>query len=55
MTTEHCLSVCHSLDDVCGNAWDELANPSDAPFDPFVSYAFFHALETSQSAVPLPV
>jgi hypothetical protein len=33
------------------STWDALANPSDQPFDPFVSHDFLEALERSGSAV----
>ena len=30
--------------------WDACANPADGPFNPFISHAFFSALEASGSA-----
>ncbi len=33
-------------------AWDALANPSGAPFDPFLSWDFLQALEASGCAAP---
>lgn len=46
------------INEIGAAAWDPCANPvlsdpdSKVPFDPFVSYAFLHALEESGSAVP---
>lgn len=37
------------LDEIDRTTWDALANPSDVPFNPFVSYDFLHALEASDS------
>ena len=39
-----------SARDIEADDWDSLANPAGAPFDPFVSHAFFTALEESGSA-----
>ena len=36
--------------DIDGALWDQLANPDPATRNPFVSYAFLKALETSGSA-----
>ena len=35
-------------------AWDTLANPAGAPFDPFLSWDFLQALEESGCAAPAP-
>ena len=52
----HSLRACSSLAEIDGRAWDACANPGcrggAAPaYDPFLSYAFLHALEASGSAV----
>jgi len=39
-----------SLEEIEPAAWDSLANPANAPFNPFVSHAFLIALERSGSA-----
>ena len=44
------LKIIHSLSDVDEAAWNACANPGDAPYNPFVSYAFLKALEESGSA-----
>ena len=46
-----------SIDEIGQVAWDACANPHNAsppqaPFNPFLSYAFLHALEQSQSVAP---
>ncbi|WP_019961623.1 GNAT family N-acetyltransferase [Woodsholea maritima] len=41
-----------SLSDIAREAWDALANPSGAPYDPFLSWDFLEALERSASACP---
>jgi predicted N-acyltransferase len=52
------LKACGSIDEVGEQSWDACANPhvSDPacgiPYDPFVSYAFLHALEASGSVSP---
>jgi hypothetical protein len=40
-----------SVNEIAADDWDCLANPSDKPYNPFVSHAFFKALEASRSAV----
>jgi len=42
------------ISEIGREAWDACANPSSGaqPFDPFLSYAFLHALEESESSVP---
>jgi len=42
---------CASIDEIGQAAWDSCANPAGEPFDPFLSFAFLHALEESKSAV----
>lgn len=52
------LKACGSIAEIGQKDWDACANPftSDPacgiPFDPFLSYAFLHALEESESACP---
>ncbi len=41
-----------SVDGVDAALWDALANPPDAPHNPFVSHAFLSALEKSKSIAP---
>jgi hypothetical protein len=45
------LRALDSIDAIDAAAWDALANPPGARFDPFVSHAFLAALERSGSAV----
>lgn len=40
-----------SVDEIAAQDWDRLANPSEKPYNPFISHAFFKALETSKSAI----
>ena len=42
--------ILKSLAGIAAADWDGLANPSDRPFNPFVSHAFLWALEKSGSA-----
>src|SRR5215467_2818931 len=44
------LRVVDAAADVDAAAWDACANPSGASFDPFLTHAFFDALERSGSA-----
>ncbi len=44
------ISRIDGLSAVDRDAWDALANPPDAPFDPFVSWDFLEALEASGCA-----
>lgn len=46
------LKACGSIAEIGQKSWDACANPADSgiPFDPFLSYAFLHALEQSKSA-----
>ena len=41
-----------SIGEIDRDLWNGLANPSDQPFNPFVSYEFLNALETSNSVAP---
>jgi len=41
-----------SIDEICKDDWDGLANPSNLPYDPFLSFDFFAALEHSGSVRP---
>jgi hypothetical protein len=41
------IEVIAALANVDARAWDALANPADAPFDPFLSWDFLQALEES--------
>ena len=41
-----------SISDIAPTAWDALANPASAAFNPFISHAFLWALEQSGSATP---
>lgn len=50
MTIRYNHSVCHSLEDISSEDWNCLANPSHFSYDPFLSYDFFYALESSGSA-----
>ncbi|UPT64580.1 MAG: GNAT family N-acetyltransferase [Hyphomonadaceae bacterium JAD_PAG50586_4] len=44
------ISVIGDLANIERTAWDALANPADAPFDPFLSWDFLQALEESGCA-----
>ncbi|TAK49196.1 MAG: N-acetyltransferase [Xanthobacteraceae bacterium] len=46
------IDVLSSVDDLAAVDWDGCAAPAGAPFNPFVSHAFFHCLEQSGSAAP---
>ncbi|HVY87063.1 MAG TPA: peptidogalycan biosysnthesis protein, partial [Caulobacterales bacterium] len=41
------LTIVDALDKLDKPAWDAVANPPDAPFDPFLSWDFLQALEES--------
>ncbi len=41
-----------SIDEVSESDWDALANPPEAPYNPFVSHAFLSAVEKSKSVAP---
>ncbi len=51
MTERLIIRTMHSLKSIPAEVWDGLANPPDAAYDPFLSHAFFLALETSGSAI----
>ena len=44
------LRACSDINEIGQESWDACANPPGLAFDPFVSYAFLHALEQSGSA-----
>jgi uncharacterized protein len=44
------ISVVGDLANIDRASWDALANPPDAPYDPFISWAFLQALEESGCA-----
>ena len=44
------ISVIGDLANIERDVWDALANPADAPFDPFLSWDFLQALEESGCA-----
>ncbi|MEL6324800.1 MAG: GNAT family N-acetyltransferase, partial [Pseudomonadota bacterium] len=46
------IDVSNTLADIGRDAWDQVANPSHLPFDPFLSWDFLDALETTGAAVP---
>jgi predicted N-acyltransferase len=46
------LSLTNSLTQIDRAAWNACANPAGLPFDPFVSWEFLEALESSGCAVP---
>ncbi|MEM9285722.1 MAG: GNAT family N-acetyltransferase [Pseudomonadota bacterium] len=43
------IETISALKEVPKERWDDLANPADQPFDPFLSWAFLEALEASGS------
>lgn len=45
------IKMLSTISEVSAEDWDRLANPEGEPFDPFLSHAFFFALEESGSAV----
>ncbi|MFP4519166.1 MAG: GNAT family N-acetyltransferase [Oceanicaulis sp.] len=45
------LRMIERLSEVDREAWDAVANPDGAPYDPFLSWDFLDALETSGAAV----
>lgn len=47
------VKACAGIAEIGQSAWDACANPclAEFPYDPFLSYAFLHALEESRSAV----
>lgn len=50
MFMPHKLRQVASVRQIPAEIWDRLANPPDAPYDPFLCHAFFLALEESGSA-----
>ena len=44
------IRVLTSTRDIAAESWDACANPAGQPFNPFVTHAFFDALEASGSA-----
>jgi len=42
--------ILNSIDEMPAAEWDACAHPAGAPFNPFLSHAFLHALEASGSA-----
>jgi uncharacterized protein len=44
------VSVLTSVRDIAGDQWDACANPPDRPYNPFLAYDFWFALEESGSA-----
>ncbi len=46
------LHVLGGLREIAREQWDALANPPAAPFDPFLSWDFLEALESSNCATP---
>lgn len=46
------LRVIDALEEVEREAWDAVANPSDQPYNPFVSWDFLEALEQSGCVAP---
>ncbi len=45
------IRACAGISEVGQGPWDACANPPSVSFDPFLSFAFLHALEESNSAV----
>lgn len=46
------LRTVDGLASIDRTAWDNVANPADQPFDPFLSWDFLEALEASGAATP---
>lgn len=46
------IRLAHNLSEVSADDWNALANPPGIPFDPFVSWEFLDALETTRAAAP---
>ncbi len=44
------ISVARGLDEIAREEWDALANPPDAPHNPFLSWDFLQALEETRCA-----
>lgn len=43
------IETVQSIHDIPSSDWDQMANPANLPFDPFISHAFLGALEKSGS------
>ncbi len=50
--SEYRVETVGAMADVPRDAWDQLANPADQPFHPFVCFDFLEALELSGSVDP---
>ena len=50
-TSDISLEAVSSIGQISAEEWDSCANPPGQPYNPFVSHAFFSALENSGSAV----
>ena len=50
VTSTLTIEIAGELSKVAREAWDGLANPPDAPYDPFLSWDFLQALEESGCA-----
>jgi len=50
-TSDISLEAVSSIGQISAEEWDSCANPAGQPYNPFVSHAFFSALENSGSAV----
>ena len=46
------IRVCQALSDIEAHAWDAVANPPGARYDPFISWDFLEALERTGAATP---
>lgn len=46
------ITAINSLSDVAAADWDAVANPPGERYDPFLSWAFLEALESSGAAIP---
>ncbi len=46
---EAVVKVISSLGEIAAEDWDQLANPPELPFDPFISHAFLKALEDAET------
>ena len=44
--------IISGLNEVSPEAWNRLANPPSLPFDPFLTWEFLEALESSGAAIP---
>lgn len=46
------LKICQSLSEVEQASWDRVANPPGDRYDPFLSWAFLEAMESTRAAIP---